>query len=73
MKSSLKLVFIFELFKGMVVFELVILFELLESVVIFELSILFELFESVVIFELFHRPSTFRIDLNFFVLELIVV
>ena len=54
MKSSLKLVVIFELFEGVVIFEL------FEGVVIFELVFVFEL---VIIFELFNRPSTFRIDL----------
>ena len=50
MKSSLKLVILFKLFKGVVAFELV--FELLEGMV--------------VAFELFDRPFTFRNDLNFF-------
>ena len=35
MKSSLKLVFVFELFEGVVVFELVILFEPFKSMVVF--------------------------------------
>ena len=31
-----------------------------------KLVALFELFEYVIVFELFDRPSTFRINLNFF-------
>ena len=61
---------VFELFKGMVGFELVFFFELFELLVIFEFVIFFELFKGVVVFEPFGRPSTFRINLNFFVLEL---
>ena len=55
MKSSLKLVVIFELFEGMVLFELVVIFEIIfvsklfESVVVIELVFIFE---GVVIYEL---------------------
>ena len=49
---------VFELFKGVVVFELVILFELFEGVVIFEL--IFEPFKGMVGFELFFVFEHFK-------------
>ena len=61
-----ELIFVFELFKSVVVSEPVILFELFKGVVGFELVFVFELFEGMLTFELFNRPSTSRIDLNFF-------
>ena len=54
MKSSLKLVILFKLFEGVVIFELVVVlelvavFELFEGGVVFEL--IFELFQLVVLF-----------------------
>ena len=49
---------VFQLFKGVVIFELVFDFKLFEGLVVFELVFDFELFEGVVV--------TFGIDLNFF-------
>ena len=56
MKTSLKLVILFKLFEGVVVFELM---------VIFELVVVFELFEGGVVFKL----ELFELGLRFSRLE----
>ena len=55
MKSSLKLVILFKLFEGMVVFEVMVVFD---RPSIFQIGI-FLVFEVVVVFKLFDQPSTF--------------
>ena len=50
MKSSLRVVVLFKLFEGVVVFELVVVIELVVIFELFEGRVVFELFELVVIF-----------------------